>query len=160
MNPSVEDRLNSVVRAIGGVILPALPESASLAREQAMLAMGHIQIILAQMPAAQAFANQEADDLHRLGLAVADGAAGGPVTQGAVAALSVALGDTENRSASERTARVQDAIDVVLRALMEDGDRVAASTVSAVVLEQGAARALKDRQWCAAMGFDSDFSPA
>ena len=62
MNPSVQDRLGSVLRALSGVILPALPKDAGLAQEQAMLAMGHIQIILAQMDAAPAFEEEEASN--------------------------------------------------------------------------------------------------
>jgi hypothetical protein len=158
MNPSVEDRLNSVVRAIGGVILPALPESASLAREQAMLAMGHIQIILAQLPATAAFEDEEANDLHRLGLSVSGVAAGGQSTTSATAALITVLEDAGHRAASDRTSRVQNAIDAVLLALVEDGDPVSAKAVHEIVLDRGAARAREDRQWFAAMGFDSDFS--
>ncbi len=154
MNPSVEDRLSSVVRAIGGVILPALPESASLAREQAMLAMGHIQIILAQMPATQAFLVGEAEDVCRMGEAIVAHAAGGPEAKAATGALAAMLATRASVSA------IRDAIDAVLCALAVDGLPEAREAVGAVVLEQGAARALKDRQWFAAMGFDSDFSPA
>ncbi len=160
MNPSVEDRLNSVVRAIGGVILPALPESASLAREQAMLAMGHIQIILAQLPATARFEADEADDLHRMGNAIARLATGGPQTMEAVGALSATLAGQSAVQPKAHATAVQGAIDAVLCALVNDGDLDATGAVRTAVLEHGAARALKDRQWFAAMGFDSDFSPA
>jgi hypothetical protein len=158
MNPSVEDRLNSVVRAIGGVILPALPESASLAREQAMLAMGHIQIILAQMPATTAFEAEEADDLHRLGSTVVSLAVGGSQTQAAVTELSSALARESADPPKAHTHAVQDAVDAVLIALASDGDPNPTKSVHAAILEQGATRARKDRQWFSAMGFDSDFS--
>ena len=70
MNPSVDDRLNSVLRALQTVVLPALPESASLAREQVMLAMGHIQIIQAQRDATPAFEQEELDDIRAMAAAV------------------------------------------------------------------------------------------
>jgi len=157
VNPSVEDRLNSVVRAIGGVILPALPESASLAREQAMLAMGHIQIILGQLPATAQFEADEAKDIHRLGTAVAELTTGGVRARSTADALSAMLSHATFAESSSRTRRVQDAINAVLLALVEDGDPDATNAVHATILEHGAARALKDRQWFAAMGFDSDF---
>jgi hypothetical protein len=158
MNPSVKDRLGSVVRALGGVVLPALPKEASLAQEQVMLAIGHIQIILAQMDAAPAFEEEEARDLERMGKDIAQSARGGPKTVVALAALEKALDESKGKAADARTLSAQDAIDAVLLALAEDGDGAARSAVTNLVLEQGAARAEKDRRWFAAMGFDIDYS--
>lgn len=70
MNPSVDDRLNSVLRALQTVVLPALPESASLAREQVMLAMGHIQIVQAQRDATPGYEAGELADLRAMAAAV------------------------------------------------------------------------------------------
>lgn len=158
MNPSVEDRLNSVIRAIGGVILPALPESASLAREQAMLAMGHIQIILAQLPLTAAFESEEAADMRTLAATVARLAMGGTRTQAACASLMAAISNADALGPNAQPACVQDAIDALLLALAADGDRASSQAVSDAILAQGAERARKDRQWFAAMGFDSEFS--
>jgi hypothetical protein len=158
MNPSVKDRLGSVVRALNGVVLPALPKEASLAQEQVMLAMGHIQIILAQMDAAPAFLAEEAADLERMGAAVVAAADGGAETAMAKAALETLVTGVEPQAPEARTAAIQDAIDTVLQALAKDGDPVAGKAVHAIVLEQGAMRADKDRRWFAAMGFDIDYS--
>lgn len=154
MNPSVKDRLGSVVRALGGVVLPALPKNASLAQEQVMLAMGHIQIILAQMDAEPAFLAEEEADLVALGNSVAELAQGGPTTAAAKDGLLKAL----QLANGLRTAAVQDTIDALLLALAEDGDPAARAGVKSAVLKQGAARADKDRRWFAAMGFDIDYS--
>lgn len=124
------------------------------------LAMGHIQIILAQMPSTVAFEAEEADDLHRLGAAVVASAKGGAQTQVAVAGLSAALARHSVEPPKAHTQSVQNAVDSVLVALASDGDPDATNAVHAAILEHGAARALKDRQWFAAMGFDSDFSPS
>jgi hypothetical protein len=158
MNPSVKDRLGSVVRALNGVVLPALPKEASLAQEQVMLAMGHIQIILAQMDATPAFLAEEVADLERMGSEVAALADGGSKTNNAMTALNAVLTDAAPASPEARTAALQDAIDATLQALAEDGDSAARQTVQDAVLKQGAARAEKDRQWFAAMGFDIDYS--
>jgi hypothetical protein len=158
MNPSVQDRLGSVLRALSGVILPALPKDAGLAQEQAMLAMGHIQIILAQMDAAPAFEAGEADDLTTMAEAIAALAAGGAATQRTLDALRSSLTAHVTAAPATRTAALQDAIDALLCALASDGDADARAAVNAAVLNHGAARSDKDRRWFAAMGFDIDYS--
>lgn len=158
MNPSVRDRLGSVVRALSGVVLPAIPKEASLAQEQVMLAMGHIQIILAQMDAAPGFEAQEAADLDAMAQGVAAAAKGGPATTQAVNDLQAQASGLASSGPSDRTAGLQDGIDAVLLALAHDGDHAARAAVTAFVLQLGAARADKDRRWFAAMGFDIDYS--
>jgi hypothetical protein len=158
MNPSVKDRLGSVVRALSGVVLPALPKEASLAQEQVMLAMGHIQIILAQMDAAPGFVAEEATDLEAMGANIAAAAVGGSETTKTAMALSTLLADRTAALPETRTAGVQDAIDRLLLALAQDGDKASRAAVYTIILKQGAARAEKDRRWFAAMGFDIDYS--
>jgi hypothetical protein len=158
MNPSVRDRLGSVVRALSGVVLPALPKEASLAQEQVMLAMGHIQIILAQMDAAPTFEAEEAADLARMAEAVAAAGKGGAATTHAVHELQARISDGSASGPGDRTAHLQDGIDAVLLALAKDGERGSRAAVTSLVLQQGAARADKDRRWFAAMGFDIDYS--
>ena len=160
MNPSVHDRLGSVVRALGTVILPALPASASLAREQAMLCMGHLQIIIAQLDATPAFEAEEAADYAELAASIVEIAKGGDATMSATRELEAIGRDDAERTSRERTRRLQDAIDALLEALVVDGDGEAVATVEAVVLARGAERARKDRQWFAAMGFDAEHAPA
>jgi hypothetical protein len=158
MNPSVQDRLGSVLRALSGVILPALPKDAGLAQEQTMLAMGHIQIILAQMDAAPAFEEEEAADLAAMAEAVAPLATGGPATDQAQHNLQSSLTATAQAAPGARTAALQDAIDTLLCALAVDGAPDARAAVKSAVLKHGAARGDKDRRWFAAMGFDIDYS--
>ncbi len=158
MNPSVKDRLGSVVRALNGVVLPALPKDASLAQEQVMLAMGHIQIILAQMDAAPDFIAEETRDFAVMGADIAAAVDGGAATQSAATALKNILADTRTHAPEMRTVTIQDAIDAVMIAVAQDGDAHARHAIGAIVLKQGAVRADKDRRWFAAMGFDLDYS--
>jgi hypothetical protein len=148
------------VRALSGVVLPALPKDASLAQEQVMLAMGHIQIILAQMDAEPGFVADEANDFRAMGQAVSELLIGGPKTDAAKATLATALQASEGASAEARTAEIQQAIDAALLAVAEDGEAGARAAVNAAILKHGAARADKDRRWFAAMGFDIDYSGA
>ncbi|AUX68209.1 hypothetical protein CHX26_00600 [Porphyrobacter sp. HT-58-2] len=157
MNPSVDDRLGSVLRALQTVVLPALPESASLAREQVMLAMGHIQIIQAQRDATPAFEEGELADIRAMAAAVLalDEA---PATCAAErAALAQALADdtAPTRTASEA---IRTAIDALLVAAREAGAREYHAALAATILPLGRARARKDREWFAIMGFDIELS--
>lgn len=152
MNPSVQDRLDSCVRALQHVILPALPAGADLAREQVMLVTGHVQIIGAQLDATPAFEAEEADDL--LAMAEALAAAAGDRAIDLCAAMA-ASADTPPR---DRTAALQDAIDGMLRSYAAAGGVPA--EVTRIVCDHGAHRAQKDRVWFSAMGFDVDFTGA
>lgn len=158
MNPSVRDRLASVVRALNGVVLPALPKEAGLAQEQAMLAIGHIQIILAQMDGTEGFVTEEAADYANMGTAIVAAASGGTKTEAAKTALRTALQDDATPAPEARTAVIQEAIDQLLLAMAEDGEQAARSAVNATIIVQSAARSDKDRRWFAAMGFDIDYS--
>lgn len=157
MNPSVDDRLNSVLRALETVVLPALPETASLAQEQVMLAMGHIQIIQAQRDATPGFEKGEFEDLkHMAGaiLALSDAPAS---CAGERTALEGALAATpDDPRAGAEGLRV--AIDDLLVAARQAGEDAYRSALSRTILPLARERAGEDREWFAVMGFDIDLS--
>ena len=154
MNPSVQDRLDSCVRALEHVILPALPDTASLAREQTMLVMGQIQIIRAQLDATPAFEQEEADDLAAMARALVDTL--GEADNDRAKRLQASIESSPDAVARERTATIQGAIDDLLRSY--DEDQGVPAKIARIVCEHGAARAAKDRAWFAAMGFDQGFA--
>lgn len=158
MNPSVHDRLSSVVRALEGVILPALPSQAALAQEQAMLAIGHIQIVLAQLDATPAFEAGEVADIEAMAFDIVAHGNGGADSRAALEALRVVLDNPAPQAARHRLEAVQSSIDAVLSALARDGDPAARAAVIQRILLLGAERAAKDRAWFAAMGFDAEFA--
>ncbi|MEE4154662.1 MAG: hypothetical protein V2I27_10930 [Erythrobacter sp.] len=159
MNPSVDDRLNSVLRALETVVLPALPETASLAQEQVMLAMGHIQIIQAQRDAALDFERGEFEDIAAMGRAIL--ALGAPpdacTAQGEALATALAEPGGEPRAAAEAIRIAIDDLLVAARQASEDAYR---EQLSHTILPLGRKRAQKDREWFAIMGFDIDLSAA
>ncbi|MEL6877170.1 MAG: hypothetical protein AAGL68_03630 [Pseudomonadota bacterium] len=150
MNPSVQDRLDSCVRALEHVVLPALPETASLAREQVMLVMGQVQIIRAQLDATPAFEQEEAADLAAMAQAMCD------LAGEEADALRSLLAAPDQNIPRDHTAQLQDGIDALLQEY--EGNGGVPSDISAVVCEHGAIRAQKDRAWFAAMGFDAGFA--
>ncbi|KPP92612.1 hypothetical protein [Erythrobacter sp. HL-111] len=159
MNPSVDDRLNSVLRALETVVLPALPATASLAQEQVMLAIGHIRIIQAQRDATPGFETGELDDLKRMAGAILALDAAPAACAPQRAALEAALeGSGEEPRASAERLRV--AIDDLLVAARQAGEDVYRAALSDTILPLARERAAKDREWFAVMGFDIDLSAA
>lgn len=157
MNPSVDDRLNSVLRALQTVVLPALPESASLAREQVMLAMGHIQIVQAQRDATPGYEAGELADLRAMAAAVLALDHAPAACAAARAAVGEAMADdtAPPRIASEA---IRTAIDALLTTARAGGASDYYAALSATILPLGRARARKDREWFAIMGFDIELS--
>ena len=129
MNPSVDDRLNSVLRALQTVVLPALPDSASLAREQVMLAMGQIQIIQAQRDYTPTFEQGELDDLLYMARAILalDEAPVGCAGENEALAAAVAQtnANASPRQAAEAIRAAIDALLIAARSIDEDAYQAA-----------------------------------
>ena len=155
MNPSVDDRLGSVLRALECVVLPALPDEASLAREQVMLSIGQLQIIQAQRDGAAAFELEELADLQALARSVLAEPAPGSCAP-ASRALDNAL-HQQDGPPREQADRLRDAIDALLVTAHRE-DRAFHARLAQLILPLTLARAHKDRVWFAAMGFDIELS--
>jgi hypothetical protein len=153
MIPSVNDRLASVVRALTDVIMPSLPSEAGLAQEQIQLAIGHLQILQAQLDGTPAFEAEEAGDAKALGEALITAGEGGSQTTAALAALKSAV-ETE---ASARDARVaiHTAIDGLVKAAAADGSADFQSALGKIIIDHQTPRTMKDRKWFELMGFDA-----
>ena len=154
MIPTIDERLASVVRALSEVIVPHLPEDASLAREQAQLAIGHIQIIRSQLDAAPAYEREERDDAAALGAALL--AAFPPARHDcpALATLDHEIRFTKSDAREDRKA-INAAITGVIEALGASDCRETSAALSRTVLDFEAKRTEKDRRWFAPFGFDT-----
>jgi hypothetical protein len=148
VTPNVDERLASLIRSLGQVVLPHLPPEASLAQEQVHLALGHLQILRAQIDAAPAFEAEEAADAAAHARALAD--LGGP----GAAALLAALAAGTTGHPRDRVTALHDAMDHYIAAAWTDGDTAHQAAVSALVLAYENVRVQKDRAWCAPFGFD------
>ena len=107
MIPSVDERLASIIRALSEVILPHLPPEASLAQEQAHLAIGHLQILRLQLDAAPAFEREELADAQAIGKALAAAITGGAATTIAIAALAASTAGADGADVLLRMLLVQ-----------------------------------------------------
>ncbi len=146
MTPSVDERLASIVRALTDVVLPALPSEAGLAKEQVQLALGHIQILRAQIDAIPAFEAEELADAMALAeRLIAIRGADGAALDGALNAAR-----TARTPAAIRAARI--AINASIHDVIVSAP--ANPAVEQAVLLAETARTEKDRAWFAPFGFD------
>ncbi|XUU60564.1 hypothetical protein ACRAQ6_13535 [Erythrobacter sp. HA6-11] len=157
MNPSIDDRLNSVLRALETVVLPALPPEASLAQEQVMLAMGHLQIIQAQRDVTPAYEEGELEDITAMARAVLEVGDAPAAVSSASQALADAL-NSEGALARNKAESIRGAIDGLLVTARQAGASEYHRALAQIILPLGRARARKDREWFAPMGFDIELS--
>jgi hypothetical protein len=155
VKPSIDARLASVVRSLSDVILPALAEDASLAREQAHLAIGHLGIIRSQLDSAAAFEQAELEDLIQLArsMVALDGVNSEIEKQQLEELLSAGMGDNPKEDHFEV---ISAAVNRLQKACYANGNQTTVAAVNELVLTHGEKRARLDRQWFAAMGFDNE----
>ncbi|WP_156680673.1 hypothetical protein [Sphingomonas profundi] len=166
MIPSIDDRLDSMARALAEVILPALPADRSLAIEQASLVLAHIGILRDHIDAAARFERREADAMLALARDLCDGAAGGERTMAAAAALRTAIDaasvDTP-ADARATTCRIGEAVEALIDASGVDGRADFKARSFDSVVAAGQVSAARDRAWNQAAGFeaaDTQHAPA
>lgn len=155
MTPTVDERLASIIRALTEVILPHLPADASLAQEQAHLAVGHLQILRAQFDATPNFERGELEDTRALAGALVAAIHGGSVTQAAVAALQIEIGHCDGSDVRSQHRGCNRAIEAVVKAVSADGAPDAGAVLRAIILDHERARVAKDRRWFLPFGFDT-----
>jgi hypothetical protein len=156
MNPDIDLRLQSVLKALCDVIVPALPAHERLAREQANLVVGHLTIIAEQWQHALTF------ELENLMLAceLADELATLELDSPLSAALSAALGDARNvdrnnyQAVSDTHRQLKAVIDRVLAA--GQGQTAMPPAMLAAVLRYNQRRAPRERIWHRGAGLDPD----
>jgi len=155
MTPTVDERLASIIRALTEVILPHLPADASLAQEQAHLAVGHLQILRAQFDATPDFERGELEDAKALAEALVAAIDGGNATQAAVAALQAEIGHCDGTDVRSQHRACNRAIEAVVKAVSADGAPDASTALRAIILDHERARVAKDRRWFLPFGFDT-----
>lgn len=159
MNPDIDLRLAPLTKALTEVVLPALPASEKLARDQVMLVIGHLGMITQQWKRA-------------LGFELESYAALCALTRNLIPLLDdselAAAMDTELAGAAgiDRTSydRVQDASralgKLVDRAISDDyRTRPLDPRVLAAVLDHAQRQIRRERIWFAGNGLDPDAQP-
>lgn len=157
MNPSIEDRLASMVRAMEQVVLPALTGHDGLAAEQAYLVLAHLKQIETQLPLAEAYRQTELQSLLALAATLCDAADGGAGTTCAAAELRQAAERPASSGADfdEKLRIVGAKISALIRAAFADGTGHFKSSLTSAVVAASATAARRDRAWFVATGFET-----
>jgi hypothetical protein len=155
MTPTVDERLASVVRSLTEVILPHLPPEASLAQEQVQLAIGHLQILRAQIDLIPAFEREELEDAVAIAKALIENVSGGVETTAAINALQAVIDTVPDNEARAQTVAINMAIDALVKAVSVDGAVGAKNKLASTILKYEHPRVQKDRRWFLAYGFDT-----
>jgi hypothetical protein len=150
MNPSIDDRLSSIMRAMTDVILPALPPDAGLAREQLQLCLGHLSILRPHIDGCLSFEQEALDDAARLAAGLLEAAGAQGVAPESLTPLRSLL--REGKPPGDK-----EAINRAICDLLEDHPALSRQ-VQALVIAHEQERTTKDRRWFAPMGFDREFS--
>ncbi len=158
MIPSVDDRLDSVMRGLKDVVIPALPANESLALEQAHLIFGHISLLRDQVDLMLAVERAEADELRALGHLLVEAADGGARTLSTAATLRGLLEESAGRFSPrvvrQSIADISHGIEALIAAGGVDGSDAFVATSDAAVLDAGLYAAERDRSWFSATGFE------
>lgn len=156
MNPDIDLRLRSVMKALREVVLPALPEEQRMARDQANLALSHLALIAEHWPYALRHELESLDECLELAAALAplvrDRALAAALAACVAQGMGVARDDYAAVSAALHAVKAQ-----IDRALADgEGEAPLAATVLDAVLRYNARRAPRERSWHRASGLDPD----
>lgn len=155
MIPNVDDRIASVIRSLTEVILPHLPPEASLAQEQAQLAIGHLQILRAQFDVIPTYEREELADAIAIANALGGAVTGQEKTTAAIALVKSAVRAADGSDVRSQTKAIHLAIDALVRAVSADGAAGAQKALSDIILQFEQVRVQKDRKWYLPFGFDT-----
>lgn len=159
MTPSLDERLASMITAVAKTILPAIPGDESLAKEQAGLLLGHLNMLQQQLDFALGYERFEMEGVKRLANSLVDRADGGPKTQAAVNALQQALGNSLYARGGAEVRAATEALGAAIEALVDDGMDDATSAFRASIAQAiiGHERiwSMHDRAWFAGAGYEA-----
>lgn len=155
MLPNIDVRIANLIKAMEQVVLPALPKSERLARDQAMLVVGHLRMITGQWKHAVRFEQVTLDALIGLADKLAGIVAAPFTTQLADAAKAARAAD---RGSVDGLEAAYNALGAVIDNVILGGPDHVALPQAAVdaLFEYGSRQAHVERTWFKAIGFDPD----
>lgn len=155
MLPNIDVRIANLIKAMEQVVLPALPKSERLARDQAMLVVGHLRMITGQWKHAVRFEQVTLDALIGLADNLAGIVAPPFSTQLADAAVTARKADRGSVDALEAA---YSALGTVIDNVILGGPDHVALPQEAIdaLFEYGSRQAHVERTWFKAIGFDPD----
>lgn len=157
MTPSISARINSMIQAMGDIVLPAIDDDKSLAREQGQLVVAHLHLMQKQLAHAEAFDRQELVAAVELGLQLLELAAADAGMTGDRQTLEASLGERQRLPDRQEAIRaVNGATEEFVRALRLRGTRSSIDAITSAVLAHMQEQSRRNRIWFASNGFDAE----
>jgi hypothetical protein len=157
MLPSIDLRLQNLIKALREVIIPAIPARETLARDQATLVMAHLQVISLQW---QSVAKYEAGSLDELCALIAElieaDLANIPNDLRTQAQSALAAAKSTDRLNHEAIGKSLLQLGTLADRIIsrQDNDEPMSPSLKDAVLRYGARQSLRDRSWFAAHNLD------
>ena len=154
MLPTVEERLDSIIRALTTVVLKSLPADAKLAREQVQLSVGHLSILREQIEILPQFEREELVDAVALATALLQQCGDGKATFAARQNLERLLAAQTDPLCNPDVTAINSAISDLIEALCRDGSEECRRSMFKSVINFEKYRSNKDRIMFKSYGFD------
>lgn len=162
MTPSQQRlRLQSMLRAMSEVIVPALDPQQQLARDQAKIVIGNLQILMDQTDSGYDFLLTELREYASLLRELISLSGEGAIRNRALEVLSVAdpvavAHIPGQRKLRELVSETKQTVNVLLEAVLDRGAANVRARAASLVLAQSEQQVLRERAWLRSSGFDPD----
>lgn len=163
MRPALQ--IQSMIKAMMDVVLPAVDPSNKLALEQSRLVIGMLSLMAQQLPLQFRFDCDELSRLLKLAAALQHAARGGPQTTACIdsvaAAASAAAATLDQAKAGPEAIEqsiheLRAATSQLVRAAYRDGETAALQQVESIVLNVSKDQLLRDRSWLLMQAWEAD----
>lgn len=163
MRPAVQ--IQSMIKAMTDVVLPAVDANNKLAQEQARLVIGMLSLLLSRLPLQYRFDRTELGRLVAFSQDLEVNSKGGVETSAATAALSQARKTAAHtwERAQVEPAELEAAVrelrqrsGALVTAVYADGDIASRSHALSSVLSSSKEQLLRDRSWLLGQGWEPD----
>ena len=147
MNPSIELRIRTMMRALTEVIIPAIDSQNPLAMEQANLLLGHLQVLNQHQGREKQIEEIEHSALNELSHSLVEVCDGGHTT-------SAALSTIRELPQGVNTDELAHAIEELVISIGVDGSIPCKRKCKKLVIEHARSSVLRARIWFKSMNFD------
>lgn len=160
-------QLQSMIKSMGDVVLPAIDPNNKMAQEQAQLILGMMHLLALRLPLQFHYDIDELQRYAELARELLDETQGGTETNAAMAQLARAAASSSAMLERAQTApeeleaavlELRNQIAALVDAVWRDGDADCRQRSSKAVLAASKAQILRERAWFAPQGWDADMS--
>jgi hypothetical protein len=157
MTPSISARIDSMIQAMGDIVLPAIEADKNLAREQAQLVVAHLHLMKKQLAHADDFDRIELAAAVELGQQLLELSAADPGVASDRQTLQATISDGKLLPDRQDAIRaVNGATEAFVRALRQHGERSSIDAMTSTVLSFAQEQSRRNLIWFASNGFDAE----